>query len=149
MERDERAAARGRRHLLVRAGDQVCALPLASVRRVVKALAVHPLPGAGEQLAGLTEFGGEPLPVLDLARLVGAGPGPAAAYPVTVLAWAGPADARQAVAFAADAALEVVEIPPGAVAGGGAGGVAGEANVEGEVVRVLDLVALARGGSAG
>jgi chemotaxis signal transduction protein len=33
-------------HLLVRAGEYVCALPLASVRRVVRALTVHPLPGA-------------------------------------------------------------------------------------------------------
>ena len=56
----------------MRAGEYACALPLAAVRRVVRALTVHPLPGAAGELEGLAEFGGEPLPVLNLARLVNA-----------------------------------------------------------------------------
>jgi len=136
-----------RPHLLLRAGDSVCALPLAAVRRVVKALPVHRLPGAAPELAGLTEFAGEPLPVLDLARLVGAAPGAAPAYPVTVIAWAGGPQDRELVGLAADAALEVVEIGEGAVVGGAAGVVAGEAEVADRAVRVIDPVALA-GGSA-
>ena len=39
-------------HLLVRAGEYACALPLAQVRRVVRSLTVHPLPGAAGELEG-------------------------------------------------------------------------------------------------
>jgi len=139
-------------HLLVRAGGYVCALPLGAVRRVVRSLVVHPLLGGAPELKGLAEFAGEPLPVLDLARLVGgtaeaAGAAHAGA-PVTIVAWAGPAESREMVGLSVDAALEVVEVPPETVVGGvgGAGGlVAGEAAVHGQVVRVLDLAALGAG----
>lgn len=131
-------------HLLVRAGEFVCALPLTSVRRVVRALPLHPLPGAAPELKGLAEFGGEPLAVLDLARLVSAPPGANPACPVTIVAWAGPSDGRDLVGLAADAALEVVDVPPGSTVGGDGGLVLGEASVGGEVVRVLDLAALGR-----
>lgn len=139
-------------HLLVRAGGYVCALPLGAVRRVVRALAVHPLPGGAPELKGLAEFAGEPLPVLDLGRLVGAaaggGTGAQAGAPVTIVAWAGPPEAREMVGLSVDAALEVVEVPLETVVGGvgGASGlVAGEAAVHGQVVRVLDLAALGAG----
>ena len=39
-------------HLLVQAGEYVCALPLVSVRRVVRSLTVHPLPGSAPELEG-------------------------------------------------------------------------------------------------
>jgi chemotaxis signal transduction protein len=139
-------------YLLLRAGDYVCALPLGAVRRVVRALTVHPLPGASGELLGLAEFGGEPLAVLDLARLVRAAPGANPACPVTVVVWIGPPESREAVGLAADAALEVVEIPAAAIAGGAgsAGGdiglVAGEAPVGEQVVRVLSLEALGGAG---
>jgi purine-binding chemotaxis protein CheW len=131
-------------HLLVQAGDYVCALPLRSVRRVLRALAVHPLPGASAELKGLAEFAGEPLPVLELARLVGAPPGANPTYPVTVVVWVGPEDSREAVGLAADAALEVVDVPLNAVVSGGGGFILGEAAVGGSVVRVLNLEALGR-----
>ncbi len=135
----------GGSHLLVRAGDYVCALPLHAVRRVMRALAIQPLPGASPELKGLAEFGGEPLPVLDLARLVSAPPGANPSFPVTIVAWAGPAGAREGIGLAADAALEVVELPAGSTVGGDGGLIAGEASVGDEVVRVLDLEALGRG----
>ena len=80
-------ASRAGSFLLLRAGDDVCALPLSAVRRVVRALSVHPLPGAANELLGLAEFGGEPLAILDLARLVRAAPGANPACPVTVVVW--------------------------------------------------------------
>lgn len=126
-------------HLLVRTGEYLCALPLSSVRRVVRALTVRPLPGSAEELKGLAEFAGEPLPVVDLAKLVGAPPGATPDYPVTVVAWAGPPDARELIGLTADAALEVVELKSSAVVTGEGGVVQGEANVEGEPVRVLNL----------
>lgn len=132
----------GRRHLLVRSGEYLCALPLSSVRRVVRALAVRPLPGSAEELKGLAEFAGEPLPVVDLARLVGAPQGANPEYPVTVVAWAGPEDARELIGLAADSALEVVQLPPQSVVAGEGGVIFGEASVDGEPVRVLNLEAL-------
>ena len=131
-------------HLLVQAGEYVCALPLRSVRRVLRALLVHPLPGATPELKGLAEFAGEPLPILDLARLVGAPAGANPIYPVTIVAWAGPDDAREVIGLAADAALEVAEVSLASVVGGDGGFILGEAPVGNQVVRVLDLEALGR-----
>ncbi len=131
-------------HLLVRAGEYACALPLAQVRRVVRSLTVHPLPGAAGELEGLAEFGGEPLPVLNLARLVRAPQGANPAYPVTVVVWVGPADAREMIGLSADAALEVVHVVAGSIVAGDGGFLQGEAPVGGEVVRVLNLEALGR-----
>jgi chemotaxis signal transduction protein len=129
-------------HLLVQAGEYVCALPLVSVRRVLRALPVHPLPGSAPELEGLAEFGGEPLAVLNLARMVNAAPGANPAYPVTIVVWTGPPDARELMGLAADAALEVVDVPPGSVMMGEGGFLLGEAPVNGKVVRVVNLEAL-------
>ncbi len=133
-------------HLLVRAGEYACALPLASVRRVVRALAVHPLPGASAELEGLAEFGGEPMPVLNLGRLVRSPAGPNPTYPVTVVVWVGPAEAREMLGLACDSALEVVHVAASSVVAGDGGFLLGEAPVAGEVVRVLNLEALGRTG---
>lgn len=133
-------------HLLVRAGEYVCALPLVRVRRVVRALPVHPLPGASATLKGLAEFGGEPLPVLDLARLVRAPQGANPTYPVTVVVWAGRAGDRELLGLSADAALELAPLPPGSLVGGDGGLIAGEAVIGGRAVRVLDLEALGDAG---
>lgn len=132
------------RFLLVQAGEDRCVLPIGRVRRIVRELAVQPLPGTTAELKGLAEFGGEPLPVLELGRLVGAAPGANPQYPVTVVAWAGPEEARELVGLAVDAVLEVVELPADAVVPGGEGIVRGEATVGGAPVRVLSLAALGR-----
>jgi len=130
------------RCLLVQCAGQVCALPLARVRRVVRALQVSPLPGGAPELLGLAEFGGEPLPVLDLARLLGAGPSGATAHAVTVVAFAGPRDAAELLGLAADAALDIVEIPAVAPLAGGPALIASEVVVAGRPVRVLQLSTL-------
>lgn len=144
MGRSARGSLSTGSHLLVQAGEYLCALPLVSVRRVVRSLMVHPLPGSSPELAGLAEFGGEPLPVLNLARMVNAAPGANPAYPVTIVVWAGPPDAREMMGLAADAALEVVDVPVASVVAGDGGFVLGEAPVGGKVVRVLNLEALGR-----
>jgi chemotaxis signal transduction protein len=143
------------RYLLVQAGADHCVLPLSRVRRIVRDLAVVPLPGTAPELKGLAEFGGEPLPVIDLARLVGAAPGAAPPYPVTVLAWAGAAGARELVGLAVDSVVEVVELPAEAVVPAGEGLVRGEATLDERAVRVLALSSLgaapdpAQGSAAG
>jgi chemotaxis signal transduction protein len=129
------------RCLLVRAGDRLCALPLARVRRVVRALAVTPLPGSAPELLGLAEFGGEPLPVLDLARLVGAVPDPAAALPVTVVVLAGRDGGTELAGIAADAAADIVEVP---AAAGVRPAPTREALAGDRPVTVVDLAALGR-----
>jgi chemotaxis signal transduction protein len=129
------------RCLLVRAGDRLCALPLSRVRRVVRALAVTPLPGAAPELLGLAEFGGEPLPVLDLARLVGALPDPAAALPVTVVVLAGRDGETELAGLAADAAADIVEVP---AAAGDRGAPTRAALAGDRPVTVVDLAALGR-----
>lgn len=131
-------------HLLVQAGEYVCALPLVSVRRVLRTLTVHPLPGSAPELEGLAEFGGEPLAVLNLARMVNAAPGANPANPVTIVVAAGPAEARELMGLSADAALEVADVPPESVIVGDGGFLVGEAPVGGRVVRVLNLEALGR-----
>jgi chemotaxis signal transduction protein len=131
------------RCLLVRAGDRLCALPLARVRRVVRALPVTPLPGAAPELLGIAEFGGEPLPVLDLARLVGAAPDPAPALPVTVVVLAGRAgEAEELAGLAADAAADIAEVPASAADGAAP---LREALAGDRPVTVVDLAAIGRG----
>jgi chemotaxis signal transduction protein len=121
-------------HLLVRVGETTAALPAAAVRRVVRSLRLHPLPGAGEGLLGLAEFAGEPLAVLDLARLMGAA-GVAGATPaVTVVTWIGTAGDRELVGLAVDEALEVAELDAAVAAAG-----AGELLVGERPVQLLDL----------
>ncbi|HWM89310.1 MAG TPA: chemotaxis protein CheW [Thermoanaerobaculia bacterium] len=131
-------------HLLVQAGEYVCALPLISVRRVVRSLTVHPLPGSAPELEGLAEFGGEPLPVLNLARMVNAAAGANPSYPVTIVVWVGPPEAREMMGLTADAALEVADVPISSVVVGDGGFLLGEAPIAGRVVRVLNLEALGR-----
>ena len=63
---------------------------------------------------------------------------------MTVLAWAGPAEARELVGLAADAAIEIVSIAPDAVAAVSTGVVTGEVTVAGRAARVLDLQELGR-----
>jgi purine-binding chemotaxis protein CheW len=124
------------RCLLVQAGEYLCAIPLRQVRRVVRSLRVSPLPGAGEELLGLAEFSGEPVPVLDLARLVEAPAGGNPEFPVTVIAGA---SGGELVGLNADAALRFVEVDPATGTGASAGVVRGEVVVDGAPVRLLDL----------
>lgn len=141
-------AVSSERYLLVRCGEDFCVIPLLRVRRIVRDLAVSPLPGTTPELKGLAEFGGEPLPVLDLGRLVDAPPGANPPYAVTVLAWAGPEEARELVGLAVDSVVEVVEVPGDSVVAGGEGIVRGEASVGDRPVRVLALSALGGGPAA-
>jgi chemotaxis signal transduction protein len=121
-------------HLLVRVGETTAALPASAVRRVARALRLHPLPGSGEGLLGLAEFAGEPLAVLDLARLLGVGAAVSEAPPVTVVAWLGAGSERELVGLAVDEALEVAELDVARAAAGGGELLAGQ-----RPVRVVDL----------
>jgi chemotaxis signal transduction protein len=56
--------------LIVRSGASRCALPAEDVVRVVRGLTWHPVPGSRLHFLGLAQYGGEPLPVLDLQAMV-------------------------------------------------------------------------------
>lgn len=132
------------RALTVRAGDRWCALPLPRVRRVVRSLKLHPLPGADEEIAGLAEIDGEPLVILSLERLIEAPPGPAGELPVALIVEAGGGPRSEVVGLLADEAGDIVGIPTAAIAGPPRGLVRGEARLERGVVKVLDLELLGR-----
>jgi purine-binding chemotaxis protein CheW len=129
----------GERCLLVQAGEYLCAIPLHQVRRVVRSLRVSPFPGAGEELLGLAEFAGEPVPVFDLARLVGAPAGPHPDFPVTVIAGG---EGGELVGLNTDAALRFVDVDRATGASSVEGVVQGEVIVDGVPARLLDLTRL-------
>ncbi|MFC4167912.1 chemotaxis protein CheW [Teichococcus aestuarii] len=81
------ALEEGGRVLLLRLEEQDYALPLAAVAELAPAPAALPrLPQAPEGLAGVMTLRGEPLPVLDLRRLLGL-PAAARVGRVVVVAW--------------------------------------------------------------
>ncbi|WP_395408425.1 chemotaxis protein CheW [Pseudoduganella sp. UC29_106] len=60
--------------LLCRSGQRLYALPLVHVQEIMRALPVDPVPAMPDFLLGLTLMRGAAVPVVDCARLVGAGP---------------------------------------------------------------------------
>lgn len=137
MEAREGAA---RHFLVLAAGDRLAAVEVRWVRRIARALPVTPLPGARPQLLGLAQFAGEPLPVLDLAQLLGAGPGQPSRFPVTVVIWAG--QDKELVGLAADAALDLVSITSDALIPVGEGIVAAEVALPQGTAELIDVTRL-------
>lgn len=58
-------------YLMLDVAGKPCALPSADVREVLPIPHIHVPPEAGGVLMGFINFAGEPLPVIDLARLLG------------------------------------------------------------------------------
>ncbi len=132
--------------LTARAGDYWCALPLARVRRVIRSLKLYPLPGSGEEVAGLAEVDGEPVVVLSLERLIEAPAGARTEFPVTLLVEVGAGNAHEVLGLAVDEAGDIVLLREASIIGPPRGLVRGETQVEKTVVRVLDPAEL--GGAA-
>ncbi|NWG00888.1 MAG: chemotaxis protein CheW [Thermoanaerobaculaceae bacterium] len=139
MNREREGGAHGGRYLVVATGEHLCAMAVEQVRSVVPALTVVPCPATDPNLLGLAEYGGEPLPVLDLAALVGAPAGAVAEFPVTVVVRT--RGEGGSVGLAADAAVGVVEVPPHLTATG-SGLVQARGTWQGTVLHVLELAAL-------
>src|SRR5438552_18980179 len=57
--------------LLVRAAGRLCAVPIAHVVEVMRALPVESIPGAPSFVPGLAIIRGAPMPVVDLGLLTG------------------------------------------------------------------------------
>ncbi|WP_256081982.1 chemotaxis protein CheW [Massilia sp. YIM B04103] len=87
--------------LLCRSGQQLYALPLASVRETMRALPVEPVPAMPDCLLGVSVIRGAAVPVVDCRRLVGAGASALASRYVTLVL------GERQVALAVDAVLGV------------------------------------------
>lgn len=91
--------------LMVRTGAHTCALPLSGVMEIMRPLPVEPLAGAPPMVRGLSVIRGEPVPVLDLATMLGENGGSCTRF-VTVRAGV------RRVALAVELVLGVREFAP-------------------------------------
>lgn len=88
----------------------VFALPVSHVLEVLRPLQVEPVPGTPEVVSGMSIIRGEPTPVLNLRRLVGAPPAPSSRVLVVR------ADGRR-VALEVDAVIGAERIARGTLEG--------------------------------
>ena len=97
----------------------------------------HAVPGSQANLLGLAQYGGDPLPVLDLhALVVGAASG--SRHHSTVILGRGRRYDRSALGLAVDSVLRVVDLPGLVFADADTGLVAATVKIEGEPVKVLN-----------
>lgn len=92
--------------LLVRAGARLCGLPVAAVSETMRPLPVAPVAGAPAWVRGVAVVRGEPLPVVDLAALLGGTAEEAAGRFVAIRA------GGRAAALAVGAVLGVARLDP-------------------------------------
>lgn len=92
-------------------GELDIGLALASVERVVRAVAVTPLPGAPSAILGMVDVHGDVVPVADMRARLGLSPRPLHPDDHLVLA----RTPRRRLALAVDAAAGVVHCGPGDV----------------------------------
>ena len=136
MDRETTAAQGDRHYLLVRSAGLRCALPAPSVRRVVRDLASYPLAGSRPHLLGLSQYGGEPLAIVDLhALLTGSRPRPDHRTTLIVKPPAGPL--RGNLGLAVDEAVTVIRLEIDDRPSETAGLVAAETNLDGEPLLIL------------
>ncbi len=114
-------------------------LPAEDVVRVLRVVAITPLPRAPEIVVGVVDLAGEILPVVDLRRRLGLETRPVRLSDVLVAARTG----RRTVALLVDAAPDVVTTPPPATGDGpalpGDGLIAGAVTLPDGLVLVQDL----------
>ncbi len=94
--------------LTVRLGSTLYAIPAGRVQRVIRALAIHPVPQAPSEVLGLAAVGSEPVLVLDLASLAGHGTFNPGEHPLIVVVRAGSGEHSRTVGLAVDDALQLV-----------------------------------------
>jgi len=136
MAREVTGGQGDRRFLLVRTGALKCALPASDVVRVVRGLISHPVPGSEPRLLGLSQYGGEPLPVLDLHAVVEGIPS-GTRHRSTVILGRGQRRDRPLLGLAVDEVLQVVSLASESVASDESGIVA-ERTIEDDEVKILD-----------
>lgn len=94
--------------LICRVGTNFCAFPLEHIGETMRALPIETLPGAPQFVLGLAIIRGEPVPVVDAARLL-SWEGTRPAFFVTVRA------GKRRVAVGVDRVLGVRPLPDGSL----------------------------------
>ncbi len=125
------------RFLLVRAGSLRCALPAFHVVRIVRQLRCHAVPGSRSHLVGLAQYGGDPLPVLDLHVLMQGGLSNTR-HDSTVILGRGQERGHSVLGLAVDEVVRVVNLTLGNAADFDTTFVVETVKFEGEEVRVLN-----------
>jgi chemotaxis signal transduction protein len=131
------------RFLLVRAGNMSCAVPATDVVKVVRRLRCFAVPGSRPHLVGLAQYGGDPLPVLDLHVLVKSG-GSNARHHSTVILGRGRKRGRSVLGLAVDEVLRVVHLPRKALDEPNTDFVGDTVELEGDDIKVLNTQQLLR-----
>lgn len=128
-------ASSGTAYLLLDVAGTPCALPRVAVAEVLPLPDLHAPPAAGGWLAGFLNLGGTPVPVIDLAALLGVRPAVSGAgiYAHLVLMRSEP------VAYCVDRASDLVTVPESAIRPAGADGTLNGC-VAAEIVRDDHLV---------
>jgi purine-binding chemotaxis protein CheW len=130
--------ASGEQVVLVQAGPHLCALPVGAVLETLRPLPLRPLAGAPAGVSGLAVVRGSPVPVVDLAVLVGGAP---SASPSR--RWVMVRCGARAAALAVDSVVGIRVLPPGAaiaplVAGAAQGALAELRVRDADLVLVLE-----------
>ena len=97
-------------YLIVQVGAFLLGIPSDRVVQVVRSMSIHPLPGAGPSVVGLSQFGGEPLVVLDLGHLAGMDSFRVGEDSVVVVGLVGSSDRLEKVGLAVDDALRLCDL---------------------------------------
>lgn len=94
--------------LTFRVAEQWCGLPVTNIARIVDMVALTPMPGAPEVIAGLINVQGKVVPAIDLRLRFGLSPQPyTLETPIIIVNTPHPG---RALALIADAVEEVVEV---------------------------------------
>jgi purine-binding chemotaxis protein CheW len=95
--------------VLARASSVTCALPLAHVVETMRPLDLRPIPEAPAFISGLSIVRGAPVPVVDLAALVGRG------RPMPIARWIALRTGERKLVLAVEAVLGLRSIPESAL----------------------------------
>ena len=122
-------------HLVVALADGRYAVPVASVREVIRTGRLTPVPGAPPAVLGITNLRGEILPVLDTGALLGLRASASAGWTVIVEA------AGQRCGLGVSELFDVVSLPLG-LEPSDSPALRGSALLHGELLGVVDVVPL-------
>lgn len=111
------------------------ALPLNAVERVVRAVALTPLPDAPEMICGVIDFHGRLIPVVNMRSRLRLPPREVALTDLLVLAHG----ASRSVAFFIDAVVGTIDQPEDTAAFGDGGCIAGVARLAEGIILIHDL----------
>jgi chemotaxis signal transduction protein len=123
--------------LVAKSAGETFGIPTAPIIRVLRNLTIHGVPGASPPLIGLTQYAGEPVPVIDLVEL-GGGQVRAGSHAVVVLLRCGADPATDVVGVAVDEAVRLVTPHAGIEIPATDRAVSDPMQMEGISIRVVD-----------